>query len=40
MFLQSQDNNMWPIVENGNYVPYDKDLTVKKNFKKGNLVKR
>jgi len=30
LFLQSQDNDMWTIVEDGNYVPYDEDLNVKK----------
>jgi len=30
LFLQPQDNDMWTIVENGNYIPYDEDLNVKK----------
>lgn len=29
LFLQSQDNHMWTIVENGDYIPYDEDLNVK-----------
>jgi len=30
LFLQSQDNHMWTIVENGNYIPYDENLNEKK----------
>ena len=30
LFLQSQDNHMWSVVENGNYIPYDEDLNIKK----------
>jgi len=30
LFLQSQDNHMWSIVENWNYIPYDEDLNIKK----------
>jgi len=28
LFLKSQDNHMWFIVENGNYIPYDEDLNI------------
>jgi len=31
LFLQSQDNHMWSVVENGNYIPYDEDLNIKKH---------
>jgi len=30
LFLRLQDNNMWPVIEDGNYIPYDEDLNVKK----------
>jgi hypothetical protein len=30
LFLRSQDNRMWSVIENGEYVPYVKDTTTPK----------